>query len=132
MRVLNAVTFALTLLLLIVQAALAVRGIIDPAAGATSFGLPADGKTAEFYHAVYRDRNLVLSVIGLVLLFFGMWRALAVIFVVSITLPLYDIISLKLAGVPVLPVHYITLAVLVVLAGLIITRGRQAGPSRRL
>jgi len=122
MPILNTVTFVLTLLLLVAQAALAVRGIIDPGAGATGFGLPTDGKTAEFYHAVYRDRNLVLSVIGLLLLVFGMWPALAVVFVVSITLPLYDIIALKLAGVPVLPVHYITLAVLVVLAGLIIAR----------
>lgn len=125
MRVLNAVTFVLTLLLLLIQAALAVRGIIDPVAGATGFGLPADGKPAEFYHAVYRDRNLVLSVIGLLLLFLGIWRALAVVFVVSITLPLYDIAALKLAGAPVLPVHYITLGVLVVLAGLIIVRSRQ-------
>ncbi len=122
MPVLNTMTFVLTLLLLVAQAALAVRGIIDPGAGATGFGLPADGKTAEFYHAVYRDRNLVLSVIGLLLLVFGMWPALAVVFVVSITLPLYDIIALKLAGAPVPPVHYVTLAVLVVLAGLIAIR----------
>lgn len=125
MRVLNTVTFVLTLLLLVAQAALAVRGIIDPGAGATGFGLHADGPASEFYHAVYRDRNLVLSVIGLLLLVFRMWRALAVVFVVSITLPLYDIVALKLAGAPVLPVHYVTLAVLVVLTGLIIVRARQ-------
>lgn len=122
MRVLNIVTLWLIVLLLVVQAALAVRGIIDPRAAATGFGLPADGAAAEFYHAVYRDRNLVLSAIGLLLLGFRMWRALAIVFVVSITLPLYDIIALKLAGVPVLPVHYVTLAVLVVLAGLTIVR----------
>ncbi len=125
MPVLKTMTFVLTLLLLVAQAALALRGIIDPDAGATGFGLPADGKTAEFYHAVYRDRNLVLSVIGLLLLVFGMWRALAVVFAVSITLPLYDIIALKLADAPVLPVHYITFAVLVVLTGLIVARARQ-------
>jgi hypothetical protein len=125
MRVLNAVTFGLTLLLLVVQAALAVRGIIDPGVGAAGFGLPADGKAAEFYHAVYRDRNLVLAVIGLLLLVFRMWRALAVVFVVSITLPLYDIIALKLSGAPVLPVHFITLAVLVALAGLITARATR-------
>ena len=84
MRVLNAVTFVLTLLLLLVQTAFAVRGIIDPGAGAAGFGLLSDGHPAQFYHAVYRDRNLVLAVIGLLLLVFGMWRALAVVFVVSV------------------------------------------------
>lgn len=125
MRILNAVTFALTLLLILVQGALAVRGMISPSTGASGFGLPADSATAEFYHAVYRDRNLVIAVIGLLLLFWRMWRALAIVFVVSITLPLYDIVALQLAGVPVLPLHYITLGLLVVLSGLVILRARQ-------
>lgn len=122
MRILNTVTFVLTLLLLLVQAALAVRGIIDPAAGSIGFGPPADSAAAQFYHAVYRDRNLVLAVVGLLFLFLRMWRALAIVFGVSISLPLFDIVALKLAGVSVLPVHYITLAVLAVLAGLIAAR----------
>jgi hypothetical protein len=122
MRTLNVATFGLTLLLLLAQAALGLRGIVDPTAGALGFGLSADSAAAEFYHAVYRDRNLVISVIGVLLLVFGMWRALAIVFTVGVTLPLYDIFALKMAGVPVLPVHFITLAVLVVLAGLIIAR----------
>ncbi|RJG55893.1 DUF4267 domain-containing protein [Sphingobium terrigena] len=126
MPILNIATYSLTLLLLLAQAALALRGIFDPAAGALGFGPAADSKAAEFYHAVYRDRNLVISAIGILLLVFGMWRALEIVFTVGITLPLYDIIALKMAGVPVLPVHYITLVVLIVLAGLIIARAIQA------
>lgn len=125
MRFLDAVTYGLTLLLLLVHATLGLRGIVDPAAGALGFGLPAVGPAAEFYHAVYRDRNLVIAVIGLLLLAFRMWRALAIVFAVGITLPLYDIVALKMAGVHVLPVHFITLAVLVMLAGLIILRARR-------
>ena len=72
MRALTAVTFTLTLLLILVQVAFAVRGIVDPAAGAMGFGYPTDSATASFYHAVYRDRNLVICVIGLALLFLRM------------------------------------------------------------
>jgi len=118
MRALTAVTFTLTLLLILVQVAFAVRGIVDPAAGAMGFGYPTDSATASFYHAVYRDRNLVICVIGLALLFLRMWGALAIVLVTSTTLPVYDIIALMQAGVPVLPLHYVTLAVLVVLSGL--------------
>lgn len=126
MRVLNIVTIVLTVLLLVVQATLAVRGIVSPAAGSLAFGLPADGAAAEFYHAVYRDRNLVLAVIALLLLGRGMWRALAIVVVVSTTLPLYDIVALRAAGVPVLPVHYVTLGALVVLSVLVALRARAS------
>jgi len=60
----------------------------------------------------------VICVIGLALLFLRMWGALAIVLVTSTTLPVYDIIAFMQAGVPVLPLHYVTLAVLVVLSGL--------------
>lgn len=130
MRILTAVTFTLTLLLVIVQSVFAIRGIIAPGAGAAGFGLAADSASAEFYHAVYRDRNLVIAVIALVLLLRRMWPALAVVLVVSVTLPLYDIAALKLAGVAVLPLHYITLACIAVLAALAVMRARLDRPPR--
>ena len=120
MRVLNVVTFTVALLLIVVQGAFAVRGIVAPSAGAVGFGLPADGPVAEFYHSVYRDRNLVLTVIAFGLLVSRSWRALAIVFVASTTLPLYDIVALRLAGIPVLPLHYITLVALVIVSGLVI------------
>lgn len=126
MRVLTSVTFILALTLLIVQAFFSVRGIVSPVSGATGFGFPTDSPSAEFYHAVYRDRNLVLSLIGFILLVMQEWKSLAVVFVVSTTLPLYDIVALKNANVPVLPLHYITFAVLAIISGLIIVQAKKA------
>lgn len=120
MRFLTAATFALTLLLILAQAAFAVRGMIDPAGGAVGFGYPVDGPPASFYHAIYRDRNLVISVIGLAFLVLRMWRALAIVLIACVTLPVYDIFALWRAGMPVLPLHYVTLAALVVVSGLAI------------
>jgi hypothetical protein len=123
---LNLLTTALAALLLAAMAALSVRGIVDPHAAAQAFGVPVGDGSAAFYHAVYRDRNLVLAVTGFVFLFLRMWRALAILATISISLPVYDIVVLKMDGVPVVPVHWVTLAGLVMLSVLLWLRVAKA------
>lgn len=112
-------TPGLALVLLGVLAFLSISGMLDPGAAAERFGVPAAHPSAEFYHAVYRDRNLTISVAGFAFLLLSMWRALAILTTVAITLPVYDIAALTIAGVPVLPVHWATLIGLIVLASLL-------------
>jgi hypothetical protein len=118
-RLLDVLTLVLAALLLLALAALALRGIVDPRAAALAFGLAADDPAAAFYHAVYRDRNLALAVTGLIFLVARMWRALAILASVAITLPAYDIYALMAAKLPVVPLHYISLVALVVLSALL-------------
>ena len=115
----------LTGLLLVVQIVLAARGIIDSPGGAAGFGVPATDASAAFYHAVYRDRNLVIALVGLVLLAGRRWWSLAVLCTVSISLPVYDIVALAGAGVPVGPVHWATAVALVGLSAGLWWQARQ-------
>lgn len=124
---LNLVTTALSILLLGLLALLSLRGIIDPVGAAAAFGVPATDMPARFYHAVYRDRNLVLALTGVVFLVTAMWRALAILTTTAISLPVYDIVVLMQAGVPVSPVHPVTLGALVLLSGLLWLRVRGSG-----
>lgn len=125
-RLLDLVTVALAALLLTAMALLSIRGMLDPRAAAHAFGVAASDEAAAFYHAVYRDRNLVLAATGLAFLFASMWRALAILATVSVTLPAYDIVVLKLANVLVAPAHPITLGALVALAVLLWIRVTRA------
>lgn len=109
-------TFALALTLLCTLLVLSIRGVLDPGAAARAFGLPVEDAAASFYHAVYRDRNLVLAVIGLVFLWCREWRSLAIVATASVSLPLYDIAALMGHDVPVVALHWITLGGLTVLS----------------
>lgn len=125
-RVLNTITYVVALLLLAALLLLSVRGILDPAAAAASFGVSVDDPSAELYQSVYRSRNLIIAGAGLVFLFTGMWRALAVLSTASIALPAFDIYALKAASLDVATVHPATLVALVVLSGLLWLRIRNA------
>lgn len=126
-KFLRIITGCLAALLLAALALLSIRGMLDPQAAARAFGVLADHPSASFYHAIYRDRNLVLSIVGIVFLLTSMWRALAILTTAAITLPAYDIAVLRAADVPVAAVHTITLAALLVLASLLWWRVRQGG-----
>lgn len=128
-KFLDLATLGLALLLLGVLALLSISGMVDPGAAAQRFGVPAAHPSAEFYHAVYRDRNLAVAVAGFVYLFLSMWRALAILTTVAITLPVYDIAALSISGFPVLAVHWATLIGLIVLAILLLRRVRRLGLS---
>lgn len=117
--------------LLTVLALLSIRGMLDPAAAARAFGVLAEHPSAGFYHAVYRDRNLVLAIVGLAFLLQAMWRALAILTTVAVTLPAYDIVALRAADVPVAMVHPVTLVSLAILAALLWLRVRHDRNSGR-
>lgn len=123
-------TTGLTLIMLGALAFLSISGVLDPGAAAQRFGIPASDPSALFYHAVYRDRNLTVAALGFVFLFCSMWRALAMLTTVAISLPVYDIVALKLSGVEVLPVHWVTLGGLMLLAALLWLRvtGNRSAP----
>jgi hypothetical protein len=125
-KALNITTLALAILMLGVLTLLSIRGIIDPASSAASFGVPVSDPDAALYQVVYRARNLVISITGLLFLAFGMWRALAILTTAAIVLPASDIFFLKAAGIPVLAVHPGTLVALVVLSVLLWLRVRAA------
>jgi hypothetical protein len=121
-RLVRYVAPVLSITLLGVLAALSVRGIVDPAGAAASFGVPVGDPAAELYQVVYRSRNLVLAIVGLAFAGTGQWRALAVLATASIALPAFDIWALTQAGLAVTAVHPATLAALVVLAGVLWAR----------
>ncbi|PZO47202.1 MAG: hypothetical protein DCF16_18080 [Alphaproteobacteria bacterium] len=112
---LHIAAYAVSVLLLVVMALLSVRGIVDPAGAAASFGVPVDDPSAYLYQLVYRSRNLVIAVAGLAFLFFGMWRALAILATVAIALPAFDIYALTQAGREVTVVHPATLVALAIM-----------------
>jgi len=116
---------ALAWLLLGILALLSVRGLVDPAGAAASFGVPLPSPEAVLYQQVYRSRNLVLALTGMALLVTGAWRPLAILTSLSIALPLFDIWIIKAAGLPVAAVHPATLVGLVLLAILVWARVRQ-------
>ncbi|MBL8558798.1 MAG: DUF4267 domain-containing protein [Hyphomonadaceae bacterium] len=125
-RALNTVTYVVALILLATLLLLSVRGLLDPASAAASFGVTVDDPSAELYQSVYRSRNLIIAGTGLMFLFTGMWRALAVLSTASIALPAFDIYVLKAASLEVAAVHPATLVALVVLSVLLWLRIRNA------
>jgi len=125
----NVAAYAVSLLLLAVMVLLSVRGIVDPAGAAASFGVPVDDPAANLYQLVYRSRNLVIAAAGLAFLFFGQWRALAILATLAIALPAFDIYALTQAGIAVTLVHPATLAALCVMAALLWVRLALAGRS---
>ena len=118
-KALDGLTVTLATLGLLALAVLAVRGMLDPRAAAQAFGLATTDAAAEFYHAVYRSRNLALALIGLLFLLLRMWRAVAILCSVATLLPAYDLYALHAAGVAAPPLHDIILGVLLVLSALL-------------
>lgn len=127
-RMLDLATLALTWLMLGVLALLSIRGMLDAPSAAASFGVPIDDPAAALYQLVYRSRNLVIAVAGIVFASIGQWRSLAILTTIAIALPAFDIAFLMARGTPVAAVHPTTLVVLLVVAALLWRRvSRMAG-----
>ena len=118
-RALDVITVVLAALGLLALAALAVRGMWEPAIAAQAFGMPVGDGGGAFYHAIYRSRNLALAVIGLLFLLLRMWRAAAILCSVALLLPAYDLYALHAAGAAAPPLHGSILGVLLVLSALL-------------
>jgi hypothetical protein len=127
-RLLVHVTTLLAALLLVGFAVLAVRGMLDPATASANFGIAAEHPDAAAYQLVYRSRNLVIAVTGLLFLLLGMWRALAILTTACIFLPAFDIALLVRSNVPVNAIHTVTLVALAIVAGLLWWRSLQPRP----
>lgn len=96
-------TLSLTLLLLALFCALALRAIVAPGAAASGFGLPPD----EFVR-VYGSRTLALAMAAGILLAMRNTRGLAVVLGCAALLPLFD---MALLGRPD-PRHLVSLVLL--------------------
>lgn len=125
-------TIGFVALLLALLALLSLRGLIDPQSAATSFGVPVDDPAARLYQMVYRSRNLIIAVSAIVFLVAGMWRALAILTTAAVALPVFDIVALKAAQMPVTAVHPLTLVALVAASALLWLYVRAAGPADRI
>ena len=90
---------ALTALLLIGFAALALRGLIDPQAASARFGSAVSDPAGTLFYRVYLSRNLVIVVAGAILLVMRQWRALSILLTVTAALPLFDMAVLSASGV---------------------------------
>lgn len=123
-RLVRLLATVLSTLLLLAFALLAIRGLLDAPTAAANFGVPVDHPAAAAYQLVYRSRNLVIALTGLVFLLLGMWRALAILTTACIALPLFDILLLRDVGIPVAAIHPVTLAALVLLSTLLWWRVR--------
>ena len=81
---------ALTALLLIGFAALALRGLIDPQSASARFGSAVSDPAGTLFYRVYLSRNLVIVAAGAIFLLTRQWTALSVLLTVTAALPLFD------------------------------------------
>ena len=115
-RWLDIATVVLTALLMVLFAALALRGLLDPQAASARFGTAVSDPAGALFYRVYLSRNLVIVVTGAILLVLGQWRALAILFSVTAALPVFDMSVLSLNGVTPPAFHPVALVVLLVVA----------------
>ena len=96
---LDIAAIALTALLLLGFAALALRGLIDPLSASARFGTAVSDPAGALFYRVYLSRNLVIVVAGAILLVMRQWRALSILLTVTAALPLFDMAVLSASGI---------------------------------
>jgi hypothetical protein len=79
-----------TLLLLLLFAVLAPRGLVAPEIASARFGTAVSDPAGALFFRVYLSRNLVIVAAGAILLLLGQWRALAILFSLTALLPAFD------------------------------------------
>jgi hypothetical protein len=117
---------ALTALLLIGFAALALRGLIDPQSASARFGSAVSDPAGTLFYRVYLSRNLVIVVAGAILLVMQQWRALSILLTVTAALPLFDMAVLSASGVTPPLFHPAALALIAITAALAWRRARTS------
>jgi len=120
-------TVALTALLLLLFALLALRGFIDPELASARFGAAVSDPAGALFYRVYLSRNLVIVVAGTIFLLLGQWRALAILLSVTAALPVFDMSVLALGGVTPPALHPFALVLLAVTALLLWRRALGSG-----
>jgi hypothetical protein len=125
-RSIDIAALVLTLLLLLGFALLSVRGLIDPQQASARFGEKVSDPAGALFYRVYLSRNLVIVVAGALFLLLGHWRALAILFSVTVALPLFDMSVLSFDGVTPPLIHPVALVLLALTATLLWFRVRAA------
>jgi len=117
---------ALTALLLLGFAALALRGLIDPQSASARFGSAVSDPAGTLFYRVYLSRNLVIVVAGAILLLTRQWRALSILLTVTAALPLFDMMVLSVSGVTPPLFHPAALVLIAITAALAWRRSRAS------
>jgi hypothetical protein len=123
-RSLDVAAIVLTSLLLLGFVVLSVRGLIDPQQASARFGEKVSDPAGALFYRVYLSRNLVIVVAGALFLLLGQWRALAILFSVTVALPLFDMSVLSFDGVTPPLIHPLALLLLALTAALLWFRAR--------
>jgi hypothetical protein len=118
-RSLDIAAVALTALLLIGLALVALRGLIDPQPASARFGTSVSDAAGALFYRVYLSRNLVIVAVGAVFLLLRQWMPLAVLVTVTAALPVFDMSVLSLNGITPPAFHPIALALIVLAASLL-------------
>jgi hypothetical protein len=117
---------ALTGLLLLGFAALALRGLIDPQSASARFGSAVSDPAGTLFYRVYLARNLVIVLVGATLLFTRLWTPLAILLTATALLPLFDMAVLSASGVTPPLFHPAALLLIAITAALAWRRARTA------
>ena len=117
---------ALTALLLLGFAALALRGLIDPQSASARFGSAVSDPAGALFYRVYLSRNLVIVVAGAILLVMRQWRALSILLPVTAALPLFDMAVLSASGIMPPLFHPVALVLIAITAALAWRRARTS------
>ena len=117
---------ALTGLLLLGFAALALRGLIDPQSASARFGSAVSDPAGTLFYRVYLSRNLVIVLVGATLLFTRLWTPLAILLTATALLPLFDMAVLSASGVTPPLFHPAALLLIAITAALAWRRARTA------
>ena len=117
---------ALTGLLLLGFAGLALRGLIDPQSASARFGSAVSDPAGTLFYRVYLSRNLVIVVAGAILLVMRQWRALSILLTVTAALPLFDMAVLSASGIMPPLFHPVALVLIAITAALAWRRARTS------
>jgi hypothetical protein len=123
---LDIAAIALTALLLLGFAALALRGLVDPQSASARFGSAVTDPAGALFYRVYLSRNLVIVVAGAILLVMRQWRALSILLTVTAALPLFDMAVLSASGIMPPIFHPAALVLIAITAALAWRRARAS------
>ena len=129
-KVLDFAAVILVTLFLLLLAFGAILGVLDPYKASAGYGMPVSDAAGALFYRVFASRNLVIIAAGFIFLFLRMWKPLAILVSLTLTLALFDIAILRSESVSVPALHPIALVLIVVTAALLWRRARSAAALR--
>ena len=125
-KTLDIAAIILTVIILLALGA-ALRGMTAPDAASARFGLPVTDAVGAMFYRVYVSRNIVLLVASAIFLVTQMWRPLAILLSVALTLPVFDMWILNANGQTPPLLHPVTFVVMAAAVALLWRRAIKAG-----